>query len=203
LPRLHPFAVLPLAMAAPAGAQTIVLPDIVVSANRTPTAAEATGSAVSVLTGETLEADGRPFLQDQLADLPGITVNQSGPPGTISGFALRGAPQQYVRVLVDGIEVSDPAGTQVSPSLSNLLVDDISRVEVLKGSQSALYGGQAVAGVIDLTSRAAAIRARGGATRSPAGTTAASSRSPRRGSRPTASRLPRRRTATTRTTATT
>jgi vitamin B12 transporter len=152
LPRLHPFAVLPLAMAAPAGAQTIVLPDIVVSANRTPTAAEATGSAVSVLTGETLEADGRPFLQDQLADLPGITVNQSGPPGTISGFALRGAPQQYVRVLVDGIEVSDPAGTQVSPSLSNLLVDDISRVEVLKGSQSALYGGQAVAGVIDLTS---------------------------------------------------
>ena len=103
-------------------------------------------------TAAELEADGRPFVLDALSDLPGVTVDQSGPPGTFSGFAVRGAPARYVRVLVDGIEVSDPTGTQVAASLSNLLVDDVSRIEVLKGSQSALYGGQAVGGVIDITS---------------------------------------------------
>ncbi len=138
--------------AAPAAAQTIVLPDIYVSANRAPTAAAATGSTVSVLTEPQLQEDGRPFILDQIGSLPGVTVQQNGPAGTVSGFTLRGAPQQYVRVQVDGIEISDPTAPQVTPSLSNLLTDDVSRVEVLQGSQSALYGGQAVAGVIDITS---------------------------------------------------
>ncbi len=139
-------------LAAPAAAEPIVLSPIVISANRTPTAAELTGATVSVITQPTLQADGRPLLAEQLATLPGVTVQQNGPAGTVSGFTLRGAPQQYVRVLVDGIEISDPTAPQVTPSLSNLLTDDVSRVEVLQGSQSALYGGQAVAGVIDITS---------------------------------------------------
>ncbi len=162
MPRIN-LLLLPFALAVPAGAgaqvlapETIVLPDIVVSANRTPTAEAATGSTVSVLTGQALEEDGRPFLQDQIVDLPGVTAQQSGPAGTVSGFAVRGAPQQYVRVQVDGIEVSDPTAPQVASSLANLLIDDVSNVEVLKGSQSALYGGQAVAGVIDITSPRAA-----------------------------------------------
>ena len=57
-----------------------------------------------------------------------------------------------MRVEVDGIEISDPTGPQVTPYSAGLLVDDVSRVEVLKGSQSALYGGQAVGGVISITS---------------------------------------------------
>lgn len=142
--------------AVPAAAQTVaptvVLPDIVVSANRAPTAAEATGATVTVLTGAGLDADGRPFVLDQLTTVPGVTIARNGPAGTVSGFTLRGAPQQYVRVLVDGIEISDPTGPQVTPYLQGLLIDDVSRIEVLKGSQSALYGAQAVAGVIDITS---------------------------------------------------
>jgi vitamin B12 transporter len=138
--------------AAPAAAQTVVLPDIVVSANRTPTAAAATGASVSVLTEADLAADGRPFVLEPLSTVPGVSIQQNGPPGTLSGFAVRGMPQQYVRVQVDGIEISDPTGPQVTPYLQGLLVDDIARIEVLKGSQSALYGGQAVAGVIDITS---------------------------------------------------
>lgn len=140
------------ALPLPAAAQTLVLPEIVVSANRAPTAAESTGSTVSVLPEASIEADGRPLAIDQLGSLPGVAVQQNGPAGTVSGFTLRGAPQQYVRVIVDGIEISDPTAPQVTPSLSNLLSDDISRVEVVQGSQSALYGGQAVAGVVDITS---------------------------------------------------
>lgn len=142
-----------LAVAAlPAAAQSLMLDPIVLSANRAPSQPALTGSSVDVLDGTAMEADGRPFVLQQLRDLPGVTVNQSGPPGSISGFAVRGAPSQYVRVEVDGIEISDPSGTQVTPSLSGLLTDDASRVEVLKGSQSALYGGQAVGGVVSITS---------------------------------------------------
>jgi len=133
----------------------VPLQDIVVSANRAPTLAERTGSAVSVITAETFEEDGRPFALDFLTEQPGVTVAQNGPPGTVSGFAVRGAPQQYVRVQIDGIEISDPTGPQVAPSLSGLLVDELARIEVLRGSQSAIYGGQAVGGVIDITTRRA------------------------------------------------
>ena len=133
-------------------AQPIVLEDIVISANRAESEAARTGADVSVVTESTFQADGRPFALEYLETLPGVTVQRSGPAGTVSGFAIRGAPQQYVRVEIDGIEISDPTGPQVAPSLSGLLVDDMSRIEVLKGSQSALYGGQAVAGVIAITS---------------------------------------------------
>lgn len=130
----------------------IALPDVVVSANRTPTAAAATGSSVSVITEEDIVADGRPFALSILATQPGVSVSQAGAAGSTSGFSVRGAPQQYVRVAVDGIEISDPTSTQVQASLSGLLLDGVGRVEILKGSQSALYGGQAVAGVIDIRS---------------------------------------------------
>ena len=145
-----PFLLLTTAL--PAAAQGLVLDPIVLTANRAPSAPALTGSSVSVLTGAEMETDGRPFVLQQIRDLPGVTVNQTGPAGAVSGFAIRGAPQAYVRVEVDGIEISDMTAPQVSPSLSGLMVDDASRVEVLKGSQSALYGGQAVGGVVSITS---------------------------------------------------
>jgi vitamin B12 transporter len=145
-----------LLLASPLAAQTstmepIRLGDVVISANRGPSDASRTGSSVSVLTGADLEADGRPFVLEQIRRLPGVTIQQNGPAGTVSGFAIRGLPQQYVRVQIEGIEVSDPTTPQVTPSLSGLLVDGIGRVEVLRGSQSALYGGQAVGGVIAIS----------------------------------------------------
>jgi len=143
-------------LASPLAAQTAAQPpirlgEIVISANRGPSDAARTGSSVSVLTGADLATDGRPFVLDQIRDLPGVTIQQTGPAGTVSGFAIRGLPQQYVRVQIEGIEVSDPTAPQVTPSLSSLLIDGIGRVEVLRGSQSALYGGQAVGGVISIT----------------------------------------------------
>lgn len=154
--QLVPLGFLPLfLLPAPAVAQQVRLPDIVLTANRALSEAQRTGATVSVLTAEDFAVEGRPFVLDQITELPGVSVQQSGPPGTVSGFSLRGVPQRYVRLHVDGIEVSDPTGPQVTPSLSNLLIDDVARIEVLKGSQSALYGGQAVGGVIAITTPAA------------------------------------------------
>jgi vitamin B12 transporter len=135
-----------------ASGQPILLDDIVVSANRTPTEAARTGSQVSVLTAPDLAATGATFVTDALSRLPGFHFQQSGGPGQQSGFAIRGVPQGYVRVIVDGIEVSDPSAPGGAPaSLSGLTIADIDRIEVLRGSQSALYGGQAVGGVISIT----------------------------------------------------
>lgn len=147
-----PLLALLAASAAPAAQAQTILEDIVVTPDRTPTDAARSGSAVSVVDGATIATDARPFALDFLAEQPGVTINQTGPGGTVSGFSVRGAPQTYVRVLVDGIDISDPTAPRVTPSLSGFPADDIGRLEVLRGSQSAIYGGQAVAGVIDITS---------------------------------------------------
>lgn len=139
---------------AAAPAQTIVLEDIVVSPDRAPVAAARTGASVSTLAPADIARDGRPFLLQSLAGLPGVAVTRAGPPGALADVFVRGLPQRYVRVRVDGIEISDPSQPQVAPSLAGLLVGDVGRTEVLRGSQSALYGGQAVAGVIDIATPA-------------------------------------------------
>lgn len=138
-------------LATSALAQPIVLEDIIISANRTETLAARTGSSVSVLTGVEVAATGEPFALAALGRLPGVTTQQNGSINSEPGFSVRGAGAQYVRVLVDGIDIADPTGTQIAPSLGGFLTGDTGRIEVLKGSQSALYGGQAVGGVINIT----------------------------------------------------
>lgn len=125
------------------------------SANRTPTDAAKVGSSVEVLTEKDLEARSQTYLKDYLETLPGVSFNQSGPPGTTSQLSIRGATGQYVKVLVDGMDISDPSGTRNQVAFEHLLIGDISRIEVLKGSQSTLYGGDAVGGVISIETKAA------------------------------------------------
>ncbi|MFZ1470566.1 MAG: TonB-dependent receptor, partial [Paracoccaceae bacterium] len=86
--------------------------------------------------------------------LPGVSVTQSGPIGSTSTLRVRGADGKYLAVFVDGIKLSDPSGTSVSFDWGSLMTADIARVEVLRGSQSALWGGSAVGGVINITTRA-------------------------------------------------
>jgi len=125
------------------------------SANRTPTDAAKVGSSAEVITEKDLEGRGQTFVQDYLQTVPGVSFNQNGPPGTTSGINLRGAYGRYVKVLVDGMDISDPSAPQTATSFEHLLVGDVSRIEVLKGSQSTLYGGDAVGGVISIETKAA------------------------------------------------
>lgn len=128
---------------------------VVQSANRTPTEASKVGSSVEVITERELESRSQTYVKDYLETLPGVTFVQNGPPGTTAGISMRGASGRYVKVLVDGMDVSDPSGPQTATSFEHLLVGDVSRIEVLKGSQSTLYGGDAVAGVVSITTKAA------------------------------------------------
>ncbi len=128
---------------------------VINSANRTPTEAAKVGSSVEVITEKDIQAQSKTFLKDYLEQLLGVTFAQSGPPGTQTSIRIRGAGPEYIKVLIDGIDVSDPSNTKTAPHFAHLLVGDISRVEVLKGSQSMLYGGDAVGGVISIETKAA------------------------------------------------
>jgi vitamin B12 transporter len=144
------------AMTSAAGAQDATpLEGIVIySANRTPTEASKVGSSVEVITEEEIKARAQTYVKDYLETLPGVHFSQAGP-GGVSTISLRGTTGGYVKVLVDGIDISDPSNTVTSAHFEHLLVGDVARIEVLKGSQSGLYGGDAVGGVISIETKAA------------------------------------------------
>lgn len=143
------------AMPAQAHAQDIELAEIVISALRTAADRLRTGVSISVVDEADLAAARDASVAETLARLPGVSVAQSGPFGSASALRVRGADGRYLAVFVDGIKVSDPSGVQVTFDWGNLMTSDISRVEVLRGSQSALWGGSAVGGVINITTRTA------------------------------------------------
>ncbi len=139
-----------------ASAQVTELEGVTIySANQTPMDASKVGSSVEIITQKDIESRGQTYVKDYLATLPGVSFTQNGPPGTTSGIFIRGASSRYVKVLVDGMDISDPSAPQTAVSFEHLLVGDVSRIEVLKGSQSTLYGGDAVGGVITIETKAA------------------------------------------------
>ncbi|MHC0052631.1 TonB-dependent receptor plug domain-containing protein [Actibacterium sp. D379-3] len=145
------------ALAAPAThAQEVILLDkITASANLEDTDADRSGPSVVIVTEEELDQTAETRVVDYLARLPGISVRSRGPLGGQTGLTIRGVSQTNIAVRVDGIDVSDPSGPQVAFDFGSLTTMDISRIEVLKGSQSALYGSEAIGGVIDITTKRA------------------------------------------------
>lgn len=146
-----------LAAAAPAqdagsvGGTRYVLPEITLIASGEETPMDRSGSSVSVIEGKALEAPARP-VSSLLMEQAGVSIRRSGPLGTTASVSVRGAPGQYVPVMIDGIDVGDPAAGQPSFDFGGLTGTGIGRIELLRGAQSALYGSRAVAGVIDIRS---------------------------------------------------
>ena len=134
---------------------TTLLGTITLTALRTAFEDIRTGVSVSVVTEEDLEEAGDIQLSSYLSRLPGISVVQNGPMGTQAKLGIRGASSRYVAVYIDGIRVDDPTGIATEFDFGALSTADVGRVEVLRGSQSALWGGSAVGGVINITTRAA------------------------------------------------
>jgi len=144
------------ALALPATAQQIInLEEITFSANLAETEIRRSGASVSVIDRAEIEASGATQLSEVLSSLPGVSVISDGGLGASSSFRLRGAESRYVAVYIDGIRVDDPTGTSVSTDIGQISLFDVERLELLSGSQSALYGGSAVAGVINITTRRA------------------------------------------------
>ena len=126
--------------------------NIIVSAYRTPAMNVDVGSAVSTIDQKTIQNRQSIFATDLLQDLPGVAVSRDGNFGSQTGIRIRGAEANHVLVRIDGIEVNDPA-TGDAYGFAHLTTHDIERIEVIRGPQSAVWGSDALAGVIDITTR--------------------------------------------------
>ena len=124
--------------------------ELIVSATGIATPRDQLGSAVTVLTEADLARLQTPNIVDALVHVPGVSFDQEGVAGGIGYLRIRGLDRQYVTVLVDGIQLGDPADPFGSAEISNLISAGIGRVEVLRGSHSVLYGSNAIAGTINL-----------------------------------------------------
>lgn len=129
-----------------------ILPEVVVSASMVPTSSDAVGSAVTVITAEEIERKQVRVLSDVLREVPGVAVNRSGTVGTLTQVRIRGAEGNHTLVIIDGIEVNDPSGGSEF-DFGLLRAADIERIEVLRGPQSALYGSDAIGGVINIVTK--------------------------------------------------
>jgi vitamin B12 transporter len=127
---------------------------VIVSATRVPTPAVEVASSITVITAADIEARQQRTISDVLKDVPGVNVVQTGGPGGVTSVFIRGTNSNQTKVLIDGIDVSDPSNSTGAFDFGQLLTPDIERVEVLRGPQSGLYGSDAIGGVINIVTRA-------------------------------------------------
>jgi vitamin B12 transporter len=132
----------------------VATPDtIVVTATRVPTPESEVASSITVVSSQDIAARQLQTLPDLLQQVPGLNVVQSGGPGSQTSVFMRGTNSNHTKVLVDGIDVSDPTNPTGAFDFSQFLTQDIERVEVLRGPQSGLYGSDAIGGVINIITK--------------------------------------------------
>lgn len=135
-----------------AGAQGFDLGEIVIFANQTETEAFRVGVTAETLDADEIADSPTADVANTLDRLPGVAVNSSGGPGKATSLFIRGLPDRYTAVRLNGIDITDPSSVQTEYNWGGLSGAGLDRIEVLKGSQSALYGSEAIAGVVNMTS---------------------------------------------------
>jgi vitamin B12 transporter len=126
---------------------------VVVTATRIPTPQSQIASSITVIDAVDIAAMQTPTLPDVLKYVPGLNLVQVGGPGGQTSIFMRGTNSNHVKVLVDGIDVSDPSNSNGAFDFGQFLTPDIQRVEVLRGPQSGLYGSDAIGGVINVITK--------------------------------------------------
>lgn len=123
---------------------------MVVSAAQIDQPLSRTPDSVTVIDGREIEAKQQFTLAAALRSVPGVTLQQNGGPGTVTSLFSRGGESDFTLVLIDGIRANAFGG---GLDLSQVPLHDVDRIEVLRGSQSALYGSDAIGGVIQVVTR--------------------------------------------------
>ena len=124
--------------ASPALAEEAPDSTIVVTALRSPVEQSAVSATVTVIDEAAIRAQQPIAITDLLVRTPGISLTRNGGFGTATALRIRGADSSQTVMVIDGVRISDPSATGGGYSFSNLLVDDIERVEILRGPQSIL-----------------------------------------------------------------
>lgn len=126
---------------------------LVISPTGVATPSENIASAVTVITAKDLERDQRRTVADALRTVPGLNIVQTGAVGGQTSVFMRGTNSNHVKVLIDGIDVSDPSVPTGAFDFGHLMSADIERIEVLRGPQSGLYGANTLGGVISIITK--------------------------------------------------
>ncbi|MCG7856165.1 TonB-dependent receptor [Flavihumibacter sediminis] len=130
------------------------LDEVIVTANKQPQKQSSTGKVLTVINRRTLENNAGRTLSQVLNEQAGLIINGAqNSPGTNQTVYLRGAGAANTLILVDGMPVTDGSGITIQFDLNHISIDQVERVEILKGAQSTLYGSDAVAGVINIITR--------------------------------------------------
>ncbi|MGN6498980.1 MAG: TonB-dependent receptor plug domain-containing protein [Tsuneonella sp.] len=142
-------------IAAPASAQEAGDTAITVTATGTRTDIDATGQPVTVLGQDEIESVQGADVTRVLRRAPGVTFTRNGGPGAFTGMRVRGAAAEQLLVEVDGVRVADPASPAGGFDLGNLSAGTIEKLDLLRGSNSTIWGSDAIGGVLLVTTRAA------------------------------------------------
>ncbi len=124
---------------------------VVVTATKVETPQGELGTSVSIITEDDVRTYNYSGLEEALRNVPGVEIARSGSLGKTASIRIRGAGPEQVVVLVDGMRVSSP--TQGITELSELTLDGIDRVEIVRGPQSTLYGADAIGGVVNIITK--------------------------------------------------
>ncbi len=124
--------------------------DVVVTATRIEQPLDQVGQSLSVIDAAQIQARQSDTVVDLLRTVPGLTVARNGGIGTSTLVFIRGADSDQTVALIDGVKLNDPSAPGGGFNFGNLLTANVDRVEVLRGSQSTLWGSQAIGGVINL-----------------------------------------------------
>src|SRR3990172_8588482 len=136
---------------APRAEEAIRLEPIVVTATRIEQKVSEQASSVSVVTRGEIERKNPVLAGDALQGIPGVDVQRSGSWGNRENIKIRGGLGTHTLVLIDGFPVNSPTMGQFD--ISSLSVDGFDRIEIVRGTQSALYGSNAMGGVVNFIPR--------------------------------------------------
>ena len=129
------------------------LDEVTVTATKFPSKASQTGKVQTIITRQQLERAGGKDLTQILHEQSGFFISGTNTPGKDKTVYLRGAKGEHTLITINGVPVYDASGVTSAFDLRSIPVDNIERIEILKGSQSTLYGSDAVAGVINIITK--------------------------------------------------
>jgi len=127
--------------------------DVVITANRVQVPAEAVTEDYAVVTGKEIRKYGLTSIADVLKYVAGVHISSNGGPGQTTSLFMLGLPSKHILVMVNGAPVYDPTTPSGTTNFEWLDLSNIDRIEVIKGPQGALYGSDAIAGVINIITK--------------------------------------------------
>jgi len=127
--------------------------EITVTSTRIDTPTREIASSVTVVSREEIIRSGKSTVLEILRDVMGVSLIQNGPAGAAASVHIRGGNAEHTLVMMDGVELNDPITPSRSIDLAHYSLDNVERIEVLRGPQSTLYGSDAISGVINIITR--------------------------------------------------